>query len=51
MAMVELSEEEVNIVPEPVLSHVDFESKTDFFNCFVLCHNAISSTIRIQRKN
>ena len=29
MAMVELSEEEVNIVPGPVLSQVDFESKTD----------------------
>ena len=34
MAMVELSEEEVNIVPEPVLSHVDFESKTDLFKSF-----------------
>ena len=31
MAMVELSEEEVNIVPEPVLSQVDFEYKTDLF--------------------
>ena len=31
MAMVELSEEEVNIVLEPVLSPGDFESKTDLF--------------------
>ena len=34
MAMVELSEEEVNIVPEPVLSQVDFESETDLFKSF-----------------
>ena len=30
MAMVELSGEEVNIVPDPLLSHVDFKSLSPF---------------------
>ena len=43
MAMVELIEEEVNIVPEPLLSHVYFESKTDIFKSLSPCKRVSES--------